>query len=157
MALALPVSALGGVAAFEWLSPIGMIQRELIFGTGLGLLAIAGILLLDLFIVREGWCGSLCPLGAFYSLVGERSLLRMGFSSGRCDHCGECLPVCPEPQVIDFHRMAERGFIDSGNCTNCARCLEVCPRDAYRYTLRFLGGARNPLEEGDHHATQSAA
>jgi len=36
MALALLVSAATGVAAFEWLSPIGIIQRELIYGAGLG-------------------------------------------------------------------------------------------------------------------------
>ena len=42
MGLALPVSALTGVAAFEWLSPISMIHRELIFGPGLGLLVDRG-------------------------------------------------------------------------------------------------------------------
>jgi len=41
LALALVVSALSGVAAFEWISPIAMIHREIVFGPGLGLLAIA--------------------------------------------------------------------------------------------------------------------
>jgi ferredoxin-type protein NapH len=134
--LGLAVSAATGLAAFEMVSPIGMIQRGLIFAPGLGLLAIAAILLLDLFVVRYGWCGSLCPVGAFYSLVGRWSLLRLGFDADRCDHCGDCLPVCPEPQVIRLQAMARLGFIDSGNCLNCARCLEVCPRDAFHFALR---------------------
>ena len=108
--LALAVSAFTGLAAFEMVSPIGMIQRGLIFAPGFGLLAIGAILLLDLLVVRYGWCGSLCPLGAFYSLVGHRSLLRLGFDAERCDQCG--------------------------NCLNCARCLEVCTRDAYHFALR---------------------
>jgi ferredoxin-type protein NapH len=159
MGLALPISAVAGVAAFEWLSPISMIHRELIFGPGLGLLVIPVILLLDVFVVKEGWCGSLCPLGAFYSVVTQKALLRVGFDAARCDHCGDCLVVCPEQQVIDFNEMSKKGFIDSGECTHCTRCLEVCPRDAYRYTLRLIGGPVQNFEEeeGEHHATQSAA
>ncbi|MBW2421382.1 MAG: quinol dehydrogenase ferredoxin subunit NapH [Deltaproteobacteria bacterium] len=157
LVLALLVSAISGVAAFEWVSPIAMIHRELIFGPGMGLLAIAGILLLDLYVLKHGWCGSLCPLGAFYALVGRFSLLRIGFDTSRCDHCGDCVAICPEKQVIDFHAMAARGFIDSGECTNCTRCLEVCPRDAYRLTLRFCDSAARHLKEGEHHATQSPA
>jgi len=137
MALAIPVSAIAGIAAFEWVSPIAMLHREVIFGPSLGLLCIAGILLLDLFIVRNGWCGSLCPLGAFYSLVGHRSPLRVGFDEARCDRCGDCVRICPEAHVIDYAEMTARGFIASGDCLNCARCLEVCPRDAFRFTLRF--------------------
>jgi ferredoxin-type protein NapH len=157
LALALLVSALGGVAAFEWVSPIAMIHRELVFGAGLGLLVIAALLLLDLYVVKSGWCGSLCPLGAFYALVGRFSLVRIGFDADRCDRCGDCVPVCPEEQVIDFRQMAARGFIDSGECTNCARCLEVCPRGAFFPRPRSGRSAGRSLEEGDHHATQSAA
>jgi len=157
MLLALPVSAVTGVAAFEWLSPISMIHRELIFGPGLGLLVILGIVLLDVFVVEHGWCGSLCPLGAFYSVVTSKALVRIGFDAGRCDHCGECVQVCPEQQVIDFKQMSQKGFIDSGECTNCTRCLEICPRDAYHHTLRLMRGPVQDFEEGEHHATQSAA
>lgn len=148
LAVALVVSAISGVAAFEWVSPIAMVHRELIFAPGLGLLVIVALLLLDLFVVNHGWCGSLCPLGAFYSLVGRLSLLRVGFDAARCDRCGDCVKVCPERQIIVFDAMKERGFIDSGQCTNCARCLEVCPRDAYHFTLRNLGGAAIPIGEG---------
>lgn len=146
LALALAVSAISGIAAFEAVSPIGMIQRGIIFGAGLGLLAIAAILVLDVWVLRHGWCGSLCPLGAFWSIVGTRSLVRVGFDADRCDDCGDCVRVCPEPQVIHFPDMERRGFIDAGNCLNCGRCLEVCSRDAYRFTLGSrLRSARTAL------------
>jgi ferredoxin-type protein NapH len=156
-ALSLPISALAGVAAFEWVSPIGMIHRELIFGAGLGLLAIPTLLLLDLYVVKHGWCGSLCPLGAFYALVGRRSWLRIGFAADRCDHCGDCVAICPEAQILDFDAMSRAGFIYAGECLNCARCLEICPRDAFHFTLRPRRGAVQQFREGDRHATQNAA
>jgi ferredoxin-type protein NapH len=157
LAIALVVSGVTGMAAFEAISPIGMLHRELIFGPGLGLLAVAAIGLLDVYVLKHGWCGSLCPLGAFYALVGRRSPLRVGFDAGRCDHCGDCVVVCPEKQVIDFKSMASCGFVDSGECTHCLRCLEVCPRDAYSLTLRPHRGAKRHPEEGENHATQSTA
>ena len=137
MGMAIGLSALLGVAAFEWLSPIAMFHRELIFGVGFGLLSVVGIFLLDLFVLRHGWCGSLCPLGAFYSLVGRLSILRIGFDSSRCDRCGDCVPICPEPQVIRFDELGAKGFISDGQCLNCARCLEVCPRGAFSFISRF--------------------
>ena len=114
-------------------------------------------MLLDLLVVCLGWCGSLCPLGAFYSLVGRRSLVRMGFRADRCDRCGDCAIVCPEKHVIDYDGMAVAGFVDSGDCLNCARCLEVCPRDAYHFTLRFGEDAARKLTKGEHRATQCTA
>ncbi len=158
MVLALPVSAVTGVAAFEWLSPIGIVQRELIYGPGLGVVVtLAMLVALDIFVLRDGWCSSLCPLGAFYSLVGRLSWVRLGFDSERCDRCGDCVVVCPEPHVIDFQAMVQRGFVQSSDCLNCARCLEVCSRDAYHFALRPGCGVANDLKEGDHHATNKAA
>lgn len=52
-------------AAFEWISPIGMAHREIIYGVGIGLLFLVGIFLFDLLVVKHGWCGHLGPLGAF--------------------------------------------------------------------------------------------
>jgi len=137
MGLALVVSAVSGVAAFEWISPIGMIHRELIFTAGSGLLAALVIFLLDLLVLRQGWCGSLCPLGALYSLIGRLSPTRVAFIADRCDRCGDCLPVCPESHVIHFKDMEAAGFILSGDCTNCGRCLEACTRDAYHFGARI--------------------
>ena len=43
LGLALLLSPVAGVAAFEWISPIGIMHRGLIFGFGFGWVVIAGI------------------------------------------------------------------------------------------------------------------
>jgi ferredoxin-type protein NapH len=157
MVLGVLLSSLLGVAAFEWVSPIGMIHRELIYGPGLGLMMIGVIAGIDLWLVKDGWCGALCPLGAFYSLLGRLARVRVGFDASRRDHCGDCVPACPENHVIDFGWMKERGFIDSGDCMGCGRCLDVCPQSAYRFTLRPSNGSSAQSKKGDGHAIQTAA
>ncbi len=138
LALTLVLSALTGVAAFEWISPISMLHRELIYGIGLGWTAVLGIFLFDLFILRNGWCGHLCPLGAFYALVGRLAQVRVAFDAPSCTHCGECARLCPEPQVLNLKEAAATGMIASGECSNCGRCISVCPEDTLKFNLRQL-------------------
>lgn len=138
LALALVLSVLTGVAAFEWISPISMLHRELIYGIGLGWTAVLGIFLFDLFILRNGWCGHLCPLGAFYALLGRLAQVRVGFDAPSCTHCGECARLCPEPQVLNLKEAAAAGMIASGECSNCGRCISVCPEDTLQFRLRYL-------------------
>jgi ferredoxin-type protein NapH len=135
LALTLLLSALTGVAAFEWVSPISMLHRELIFGLGLGWTAALGVFLLDLLVLKHGWCGHLCPLGAFYALIGRLALLRVRFDTPSCSHCGECARVCPEPQVLNLKQAANAGMITSGECTNCGRCITICPEDTLNFDL----------------------
>ena len=134
--LALVLSALTGVAAFEWVSPIGIMHRELLFGLGLGWTALLGIFLFDLLVLKHGWCGHVCPLGAFYAVVGKLAPLRVGFDTDTCTHCGECAKVCPEPQVLNLRKAAEAHMIVSGECSNCGRCITVCPENTLRFDLR---------------------
>ncbi len=155
LALALMLSAITGVAAFEWISPIGILHRSVVFGAGSGLLLVLAIFLLDLLVLRRGWCASLCPLGAFYALVGKLTPLRMGFDMARCDRCGDCVLVCPEPQVLAFDAMGRAGMVNAGECTRCSRCLEVCPTDAFsfRYSIP-MNMKNNPVRSGGTHEDQ---
>lgn len=143
LALVLVLSLVTGLAAFEWVSPIAMLHRELIFGVGMGLIGVGGIFLFDLMVVRHGWCGHLCPLGAFYALVGKAAQLRIRFDEKTCTRCGECIRVCPEPQVLNLNQAAQRGLVVSGECTNCGRCVPVCPEDSLSFDLRPLIAAHN--------------
>jgi ferredoxin-type protein NapH len=136
MALALLLSAVGGVAAFEWFSPVAMLHRELIYGAGLGLTAALGIFLLDALAIRHGWCGHLCPLGAFWSSVGRAGQVKVAFDDATCTRCGDCVKVCPEPRVLHFGQAAASGMIASGECTNCGRCVAICPEASLRFALR---------------------
>lgn len=134
--VALVLSALAGVAAFEWVSPIALLHRELIYGAGLGLTAALGIFVLDAFVLKHGWCGRLCPLGAFWSLFGRAGQVKVAFDDASCTRCGDCVRVCPEPRVLNFNQMAVAGLVVPGECTNCARCIVVCPENSLRFALR---------------------
>ncbi len=134
----LAASALTGAAAFEWVSPQAFLWREAVWGLGMGFVsAVLGVFALDLLLVKRGWCGHLCPLGAFWACVGRAGVVKPLFQADRCTRCGDCLKVCPEPQVISFRDMDRTGFIRAGACTNCGRCVAVCPEEALRFGLRF--------------------
>lgn len=138
----LAASVITGAAAFEWISPQAFLWREAIWGLGLGFVsAVLGIFAFDFLVVPRGWCGHLCPLGAFWSVVGKAGVLKPVFDNDRCTRCGLCLKPCPEPQVLNFQRAAQLGFIASGECTGCGRCAAVCPENAIRFAPRFSAKA----------------
>jgi len=135
LVLALVLSALLGVPAFETVSPIGIIQRSIVFGTGVAWFAVAAVFLFDLLVHPNGFCGRLCPLGAFYAVVSRFSLVRVRHDHVRCTQCNDCLRVCPEPRILELVGQASGSVLD-GVCTNCGRCLEVCHDDALRFAWR---------------------
>ncbi len=133
--VALVLSAVLNTAAFEMISPVGLLQRGLVFGMGLGWWAVVAVFLFDLFVQRNGFCGHLCPLGAFYEVVGRYSLLRVAHDHNKCTSCWDCRRVCPESQILDLVGTSS-GSILSGACTNCGRCIEVCHDDALVFSFR---------------------
>lgn len=142
LGMTLLLAAWTGTLAWEVVNPVSMVYRGLVFGMGLAWLVVAAVFLFDLFVSRRGWCGHVCPVGAFYSLIGKASLLRVSaVERARCDDCMDCFVVCPEPQVITpALKGATKGItpvIQSGNCTNCGRCIDVCTKDVFKYGIRF--------------------
>ena len=138
---------------WELVNPVSMFHRALIFGGGLAWAVLLGIFLFDLIITRRGWCSHLCPMGAFYSLLGTHSLLRVRADNRTaCDDCMDCYLVCPEQQVIrPALKGAEKGIgpvIDSANCTNCGRCIDVCAPGVFHFGLRFNN--KNSIGHADH-------
>ncbi len=143
LAATLVITVISGLAAFEWVSPIGMAHREIIFGLGMGFTALLAIFLFDLLILKNGWCGHLCPLGGFYSLVGKSAQLRVRFDKNTCTHCGECAKVCPEPQVLNLKKLEESGYVFSGECSNCGRCTPICPEGSLKFDFKPLIRSHN--------------
>jgi len=137
LAISLIVSAFMGIAAFEFISPISMLHRGIVFGIGFGWAAVLMIFLFDLFVLKNGWCGHICPLGGFYSLLGKFSFIRVHHIEENCTLCMKCKVVCPEKQVL--HMIGKESLpVLSGECTNCARCIEVCDDDALKFSIRDL-------------------
>ena len=137
MVLGLIVSAIVGIAAFEAVSPITIMQRGIIFGFGSGIAVVVAIFLFDLFGVKNGWCGHLCPLGAAYSIIGQKSIIRVKHNHEVCTNCMECKVVCPENQVLHMINKDSISVTD-GECTNCGRCIDVCNDDALGFSIRKL-------------------
>lgn len=146
LAATLVLSLVTGSVAWELVNPVSMLHRGLIFGMGLAWFIVLAVFMLELLVSRRGWCGHLCPVGAFYSLLGTHSLIRIRADAReQCDDCMDCFMVCPEQQVI---RPALKGHVNknsseiigpvitSPNCTNCGRCIDVCAKDVFHFGLR---------------------
>ncbi|MCR6631833.1 MAG: quinol dehydrogenase ferredoxin subunit NapH [Magnetospirillum sp.] len=148
-------SAATGTIVWEFVNPVTLLHRGLVTGAILGggaaALVVAAVLLFDLGVAAHGWCGHLCPVGAFYGLIGHASVVRVRADNRTaCDNCMECFAVCPERQVIaPALRGADKGIgpvIVSGDCTNCGRCIDVCSKQVFRFGTRFGGAAVKVLE-----------
>ena len=133
--LALIVSALTGLAAFEVISPITIFNRGVIFGFGAGAGLLVAIFIFDLFVVKNGWCGHICPLGGVHSIIGKYSLIRVTHTSENCTLCMKCKEVCPEVQVLGMIGKRSED-VSKGECTNCGRCVDVCDDDALGFHIR---------------------
>ena len=137
LVLSLVISAIMGVTAFEFISPISMVHRGIVFGMGFGWAAVVIIFLFDLFVLKNGWCGHICPLGGFYSLLSKFSLIRVHHLEENCTLCMKCKVVCPENQVL--HMVGKESLpVLSGECTNCARCIEACDDEALEFSIRNM-------------------
>lgn len=133
--LGLVLSSILGFGAFEAISPISILHRGIIYGMGAGWAIILAIFLFDIAGTKNGWCGHLCPLGAFYSVIGKYSIIKIKHNQPNCTNCNKCFEVCHEAQVLDIIG-TQSGIINSSECTNCGRCIEVCDDNALNFRLR---------------------
>lgn len=142
LAMTLAVAALTGTIAWELVNPVSMLHRGLLFGMGAAWAVVLAVFLLDLFVAERGWCGHLCPVGAFYGFLGRYAVLRVSAARrAQCNDCADCFAVCPEPKVIKPALKGERDgrgpVILAPECTNCARCIDVCSKDVFVIGTRF--------------------
>ncbi len=75
-------------------------------------------------------------------LLGRFALVRVSaVRRARCDDCGDCYAVCPEPRVIKPALKGEgegrSPVILSRDCTTCGRCIDVCAKDVFSFGTRF--------------------
>lgn len=142
------ISMIFQVIAWELINPITGIFRALIFG-GFTLTNIAVSLTLMIFIAdiigaAHLWCGHLCPVGAFYSLLGKKSRLYISAPKiSACDDCMDCYKVCPESHVLKpliqnkkiYIAQSVTPSVGLSDCTRCGRCIDVCPERVFSYDI----------------------
>ncbi|MEW8404174.1 MAG: quinol dehydrogenase ferredoxin subunit NapH [Candidatus Thiodiazotropha taylori] len=153
LTLILPLLVTGGII-WELVNPVAMMFRGIVFGMGAAWVMVLGIFLFDLIVAKDGWCGHICPVGAFYNLVGSKSLLRVNaLERQACNDCMECYVVCPEPQVIKPALKGEKQgatpVILSSDCTNCGRCIDICAKDVFSYGGRHAKKNDGLKREGE--------
>ena len=155
LAMTLGLAALTGTIAWELVNPVSIVHRGLIFGMGTASAVVGAVFLFDLFVAERGWCGHLCPVGAFYGLLGRVAVLRVvAVRRAQCNDCADCYAVCPEPKVIKPALKGEREgrspVILGAECTNCARCLDVCSKNVFAFGTRFQDPLRNVISLTPH-------
>jgi ferredoxin-type protein NapH len=126
-------------AVWEMINPVTIFSRGIIFGLSGAIVVGFTLFFFDLLLGKRGWC-QICPTGAFYSLLGYLSPLKVIASDRQhCDQCLACYKVCPEPQVLHgpLKVKGASAVIRSGQCTNCGRCIDVCPHSVFEFGNRF--------------------
>jgi len=118
--------AISGVALYELYNPISIFHRTLLFyGAGIGMgsaMLVAVMFLYELALARAGWCKTLCPLGAFYILLGRVSPMRVEASTSAPAELARLMgETCPEPGAI-AGVLGREPF--NGECTLCGACVD---------------------------------
>jgi len=134
------------VMSWELVNPVSAFNRGLFFGMGLGWILFLMIFLFDLLAVENGWCGHLCPMGAFYSLLNRVSLLKINaIKRDKCTDCLDCIAVCPEADILKGPLYGKKHnigpLVTAISCTNCGpncgRCVDVCAENVFEITTVF--------------------
>ncbi len=137
-------STIIGAAAYEFINPIGFFTRGVAFTLGFGWAWLLVIFIFDAFVLKNGWCGHICPVGAMYSVIGAKNIIRVYHTKENCTNCGNCLMICPENQVLSPVINKKSDYIHGIECTNCGRCIEVCDDNALKFSIRnFIKGENN--------------
>jgi len=95
------------------------------------------------------YCNTLCPVGAFLSLLSNRSLFKFVIDTQKCTTCGKCQRMC-RSHCMD----PAMGKIDGARCVSCFDCMDVCPENAIGYTMMPLEVL---VKGGDYDQTAASA
>lgn len=149
LAATLVVAAVTQTIVWDLINPVTLLHRGIVFGMGMGWIVILGVFVFDLFVSRDGWCGRLCPVGAFYSLLGYLSPLRViAKRPQQCDDCADCFAICPEAKIITpvLKDRTRAQAITSSLCTKCGRCIDACPQDVFQLSITNQSGGETTHE-----------
>jgi ferredoxin len=108
---------------------ISSVWSESAIGLILLIITVVGSLIYDRF-----FCKYICPVGAFYAIVGKVSPYRVVRDEIKCIDCGICSKKCPVN--IDVQHLKE---VKSTECLSCQTCVLNCPKEG---ALKLMHGKR---------------
>ncbi len=133
----LVVSMVLGAPLFVFLSPPGLIGREIMMLVFFRTFALEGIVILLIILLelltRRFFCRTFCPLGGLLAFLGIQRSLRVHLQSGNCTSCSNCDNTCPmglKPSL---------GEGSSAYCWNCGDCLDSCNHNALVFDWNVSG------------------
>lgn len=128
------LSMILGAPLFVFLSPPGLVGREIMMAVFFKKLALEGLILLLIVTLelatRRFFCRSFCPLGGLLALIGSRRRMVVQLDRNACSRCGLCTRSCP---------MGLRPDEDEGRtpyCWNCGECIDSCQDRAISFSWR---------------------
>jgi ferredoxin-type protein NapH len=120
-------------------APVAAVPAGTGFLFNASLLLVLFIFLMEVFVARGWWCGSTCPVGALYALVGRSSPTRVKIDHEACNNCGDCLRVCMVSDVLTSPLKGNTESVTSGDCSNCMNCVDACTQDALKLGFSITG------------------
>ena len=128
------LSMILGAPLFVFLSPPGLVGREIMMLVFFRTLALEGMILLIVLglelVTRRFYCRSFCPLGGLLAFLGIRRRLRVTQKTDNCTSCSMCDKSCPMGLV------PSSGESTSPYCWNCGECIDSCRHDALHFCWR---------------------
>lgn len=130
----LVTSMILGAPLFVFLSPPGLIGREVMMVVFFRTVALEGIIILLIILLelltRRFFCRTFCPLGALLAFLGTKRRLRVHLHQENCTSCNTCDLACP----MGLQPSAGEGL--SAYCWNCGECLDNCHHNALHFRWR---------------------
>ena len=122
------LSALVGFPVFELISPIGAVNKGLVFGGLAGAGTLLAIVIAELLVSRRLWCRALCPLGGTFQVLGRAGQVNVAIDHDACIHCDKCTHVClADPEILAPALAGKDTIVRAGDCMACGACVDACP------------------------------
>ena len=135
------LALVSGYTVYESISPTGIVSRALIYGPGLAMIWVLGLLVYEIVFIRRMWCRYICPIGLTYGFVGAVSPVRVKYSLENCLHEGDCRKVCLVPHVLECTKKTYAEDVEvaiGADCTRCGLCVDACPTGSLRFDIKGL-------------------
>ena len=91
------------------------------------------------FIYDRFFCKYLCPMGAFYGIIGKFSPTKIERDNNLCVHCKACDEACPVNIKVE-----KETKVTTMECINCNLCVIACPKKG-ALEVKTAKKAINPL------------